>query len=94
MTGTGSCGYWERAVSPVYTKSLGYTLSVKPVDSINKNRSVTSLTSKCVGLLLHQCPRSQHDLRGGKPIHILVVAGMPHPNRKGSLRAEKSMVKE
>jgi hypothetical protein len=35
-----------------------------------------------------------YDQRGKKPFHILVVAGMSHPNRKGSLKAEKSMVKE
>jgi hypothetical protein len=35
-----------------------------------------------------------YDHRGKKPFHILIVAGMPHPNRKGSLKAEKSKVKE
>ncbi len=33
------------------TKSLEYTLSVKSADSINKDRSVASLTSKFAGLL-------------------------------------------
>jgi len=35
-----------------------------------------------------------YDHRGKKPFHILIGAGMFHPNRKGSLKAEKSKVKE
>jgi hypothetical protein len=35
-----------------------------------------------------------YDHRGEKLFHILVGAGMFHPNRKGSLRAERSKVKE
>lgn len=36
-----------------------------------------------------------YDHRGKKPFHILIGAGMFHPNRKGSLKAcYKSKVKE